>query len=1356
MTARTRRVLVLLTASMALCAIAVAAQPRRPDLDTRLPEDERSRGGFTMRMQTLDQQRVAERLARIEPGLTLRWNGLSGSPKWIAARPERTLSTPSGTTPEERARGWMRGNASLFGLDPEEIDALRTIVRAPAQGGGAHVRFKQIAQGLEVFGGGANVNLSESGSVRSVGSELYGGVRGSVNPLIGPTDAIRLASADVYPEIPFTGRVIDEDRGTAHRTTFADAGFGLTPEAQLVWFPRKHDALLAWQVFIAEPTLESWYLVLVDAGLGDVLYRQNLVEDASARVLQVGQPSPESEEFAPVQYVLSTIPALTPQSPAGWITGGGTSLTGNNATGQLDFWDAPVLSDPGSLYDYPFGTSQGALANAWWWANEMHDRFHAVGFNEAAGNLQVDNFGLGGVGGDPMHVVSWTSGLRNNAFFLPSVDGGFSTLNLGINACRICGDHDGYPENGGDRRNAFGRDVTAHEYSHALPHRFVGDFTCFSQAQSDGMGEGWADLFAASFFEDPKLGRYFMPGLGWIRDVRHDLDYADVCLVSDFGCEAHSEGMIWAGTLWELRQSMIALDPVGGLDAFNRLIVEGIANTVCHPDMVDARDGILAADTSLFASVHFRPIWNVFASRGMGKGAASMGDSDRTPKATFIVPSAYACTPPAAPTTVVASPAGSNAVQLTYAAPGASSLEIWREDLDNPLDRPARIAYTTNPTTFVDGSVQGGKSYRYHVVALGNGGTVCRSAVSATASATATGSCSDPYPVFDPGATVTYGTLDCALTLGWTAASPACPGSGAPISYSVYRGSDPGFEPADRFLIGRTAATSFQDEPPQDGKTYYYLVLAQNGAPTDPPDHQDRGSAQALRWVPAIPTLARTTSQFWDFESGPSGWTSNSTSAISGAWMLVTPHPTRYAGAWLAPPAAAGGSGMAWVTGDDAAASVTSHDCDGYNNLRLASPVFDGTGGRTLLSFDYWVHVPGRELDGLNVEVTNGVQTVSVRPIRMMTVQAFDTDTDRGWQRAELDLAGLVAPTSTMRVTFVPTPGEPLSEFGIDNVRVEQATLCGRSGLQIVSVGVDDSAGVGGNGNGFLEPGETAHLLVQVTNAGSVPATSPGGTLSTLTSGVTVLAPSDTFPTLAPAASGSSSGTGFTVLVSSTLACGGTIVLEFTFTDGSGTTSKATWNLETGRTVTETIFEDTFATDQGWTVSGTPGKGIWQRGDPVGTVFHGDQANPEIDSPNDADALCYVTENGSPGGNPNATDVDEVNGLYSTLSSPLLDLSPYKRVHLSFDLWFYKDPAEFNDDALWSLGIDDPNFGFGFSALIFNTTNGWTTVLANPDVPLRPNARVRFTGIDGSHNSLVEMGVDNVRVLGDKRVCDPP
>src|SRR4029450_11682479 len=133
MTARTRRVLVLLTASMALCAIAVAAQPRRPDLDTRLPEDERSRGGFTMRMQTLDQQRVAERLARIEPGLTLRWNGLSGSPKWIAARPERTLSTPSGTTPEERARGWMRGNASLFGLDPEEIDALRTIVRAPAQ-----------------------------------------------------------------------------------------------------------------------------------------------------------------------------------------------------------------------------------------------------------------------------------------------------------------------------------------------------------------------------------------------------------------------------------------------------------------------------------------------------------------------------------------------------------------------------------------------------------------------------------------------------------------------------------------------------------------------------------------------------------------------------------------------------------------------------------------------------------------------------------------------------------------------------------------------------------------------------------------------------------------------------------------------------------------------------------------------------------------------------------------------------------------------------------------------------------------------------------------------------------------------
>jgi len=1354
MAARTSFTLVLLAVSTTVCAVAIAGQPRRPDLDTRFAADTSSQAG-TLRQETPGQQRAAERLARIESDLTLRWDGSSGSPKWISARPDRTLLTPSGSTPEERARAWLRENADLFGLDPEEVGALRITVRTPAEGGGAHVRFKQIAQGLEVFGGGANVNLSGNGAIRSIGSQLYSGVRGVTAPIVAPAEAVRLAASDVYPEIPFRGRVLTESREAEHRTTFTDAGFGLTPEARLVWFPRRNDALLVWQVLIAEPTLESWYVVLIDAELGSVLYRRNLVDDASARFLQAAQPTPESEEFSPAQYILSTVPASTPQSPAGWITGSGTSLAGNNATGEVDFWDAPVLSDPGSVYDYPYGTTRGALVNAWWWANEMHDRFRAVGFNEAAGNLQVDNFGLGGAGGDPIHVVSWSTGLRNNAFFLPSLDGGFSTLNLGTNACITCGDHDGYPENGGDRHNAFGRDVVAHEYAHALPYRYTGDLFCFDGFQSNGMGEGWADLFAASFFNDPKLGRYFMAGSGWLRDVRNDLDYADVCHVSDFGCEAHSEGMIWAGTLWELRQSMIALDPAGGLDAFHRLIVEGIANTVCHPDMVDARDGILAADTSLFGSAHYRAIWNVFASRGMGKGAASNTDNDRAPRSSFVVPSAYACTPPAAPATVGASSAGPNAVQLTYSAPGASSLEVWREDLDNPLDRPGRIGFTTNPTAFIDGSVQGGKSYRYHLVALGNGGTVCRSAPSATASATANGSCSEPYPVFDPSATVTYGTSDCALTLGWTAASPACPGSGAPVSYSVYRGSDPGFEPGDPFLIGRTAATTFADEPPQDGKTYYYLVLAQNGAPTDPPDHADRGSAQALRWVPAIPTLSRTTAQFWNFETGPSGWTSNSTSSLSGAWVLVAPHPTRYADAWLAPPAAAGGGGMAWVTGDSAGASDTSDDCDGFT-LRLTSPVFDGTGGRTLFSFDYWSHIPGREADGLSVEVTNGAQTVIARPIRLMTVQTFDTDTDRGWQRAEIDLAGLVAPTSTMQVTFQPSPGEPLSEFGIDNVRVEQATLCGRSGLRIVSVGVDDGVSVGGNGNGFLEPGETAHLLVQVNNAGSVTATSPSGTLSTLTSGVSVLASSDTFPTIAPAASGTSSGTGFTVSVPAGMACGGTIVLEFVFSDGSGTTSRATWNLETGRTVTETIFEDTFATDKGWIVAGAAGKGIWQRGDPVGTLFHGDQANPENDSPNDADAQCYVTENGSPGGNPNATDVDP-GAPVPTLSSPALDLSPYKRVRYNFDLWFYHDPSSTNEDfARYELSIDDPHFGFGSAVITGITTNGWTTISATPSVPLRPNARVVFSALDQGHNNTVEMGVDNVRVVGDKRVCDPP
>ena len=70
--------------------------------------------------------------------------------------------------------------------------------------------------------------------------------------------------------------------------------------------------------------------------------------------------------------------------------------------------------------------------------------------------------------------------------------------------------------------------------------------------------------------------------------------------------------------------------------------------------------------------------------------------------------------------------------------------------------------------------------------------------------------------------------------------------------------------------------------------------------------------------------------------------------------------------------------------------------------------------------------------------------------------------------------------------------------------------------------------------------------------------------------------------------------------------------------DASGTSVVEVWSPELGNTVTQVLFEDTFETDKGWTAQGRSGAGVFQRGDPVGTLDGANQANPETDSPNDA------------------------------------------------------------------------------------------------------------------------------------------
>src|SRR5436190_3905745 len=100
------------------------------------------------------------------------------------------------------------------------------------------------------------------------------------------------------------------------------------------------------------------------------------------------------------------------------------------------------------------------------------------------------------------------------------------------------------------------------------------------------------------------------------------------------------------------------------------------------------------------------------------------------------------------------------------------------------------------------------------------------------------------------------------------------------------------------------------------------------------------------------------------------------------------------------------------------------------------------------------------------------------------------------------------------------------------------------------ATGAADSA-PGGDGDGVAEPGESLDLSETVRNAGGSAATTVNGTLTSLTSGLTVTSGSSPYPNVA--AGGTASGTSpFKVTAGSSLACGAPLSMSLTLDTAQG------------------------------------------------------------------------------------------------------------------------------------------------------------------------------------------------------------
>ena len=119
--------------------------------------------------------------------------------------------------------------------------------------------------------------------------------------------------------------------------------------------------------------------------------------------------------------------------------------------------------------------------------NWLHDRWYEAGFDEASGNAQQDNFGLGGIDGDPILAEGNDFSGTDNANMSTPADGSSPRMQM----FRFDG-----PNPLPSRTSNHEALITFHEMGHYITNRMVGNGSGLQNVQGGAMGEGWGDFFA--------------------------------------------------------------------------------------------------------------------------------------------------------------------------------------------------------------------------------------------------------------------------------------------------------------------------------------------------------------------------------------------------------------------------------------------------------------------------------------------------------------------------------------------------------------------------------------------------------------------------------------------------------------------------------------------------------------------------------------------------------------------------------------------------------------------------------------------------------------------------------------------
>jgi extracellular elastinolytic metalloproteinase len=320
------------------------------------------------------------------------------------------------------------------GRDGTTVGSIVSVGQQRARRGMTQATMEQRVNGLWLYDTYLKAAFTERGElvhlIENVWSVPAGPVRAAK---IDERKALQAALQHLYPELKITLKAIRHEGGDT--VVFARHPF-----------------------FFAEPTVRRVALALPDGKLGaaflvetwsdsrNLLHETLVSGEGAVRSVEL-RTSTDSYNIFPIdpekgpQQVTAGPGAGNAQSPAGWLAGSQTSINigGNNARAYLDA-DANNAPDGGgspvtsgnflSVFDGTVTPSAStnrevAVQNLFYLNNVLHDELYRHGFNEAAGNFQEDNFGLGSRrgGSDSVNAEAQDGGGTDNANFATPRDG---------------------------------------------------------------------------------------------------------------------------------------------------------------------------------------------------------------------------------------------------------------------------------------------------------------------------------------------------------------------------------------------------------------------------------------------------------------------------------------------------------------------------------------------------------------------------------------------------------------------------------------------------------------------------------------------------------------------------------------------------------------------------------------------------------------------------------------------------------------------------------------------------------------------------------------------------------------------